>query len=175
MKQGKLLLLDSNPTSGLCQMLQGVFESSDGLNARFHPESLKRDISNLLTKDLSKIVSNFNPDTVFLISSHSLFNHTCTLLRSLRTEFTNIPLLLVMDECPPEGVFDLLKLGATDFITPPLRPADVLPRIWRLLEQNTPTEILHQTLMEKIGLQHIIGKDPVFLAEIQKIPLVVKK
>lgn len=174
MKQGKLLLLDSNPTSGLCQMLQGVLESSNGLNAPLHHETLKTDVSHLHTKDISKIVSNFNPGTVFLISPHSLFNHTCTLLRSLRTKFTNIPLLLVMDECPPEEVFDLLKLGATDFITPPLKPADILPRIWRLLEKNTPTETLHQTLMEKIGLQHIIGKDPVFLAEIQKIPLVAK-
>jgi Response regulator containing CheY-like receiver, AAA-type ATPase, and DNA-binding domains len=84
------------------------------------------------------------------------------------------PVILVIDECPHEEILDLLKAGVTDFITPPLRPADIIPRIWRLLVQNTPTEILHQTLLEKVGLQHIIGKDPAFLAEIQKIPRVAK-
>lgn len=174
MKQGKILLLDSNPTSNLCQMLQGVLESADGLNAWLYLEFLKMDVSNLLTKDISKIVPSFNPDMIFLISSHTLFQHASTLLQSIRMEFTKIPVILVMDECPPEAVFDLLKVGATDFITPPLRSTDILPRIWRLLEQNTVTETIHQTLMEKIGLKQIIGRSPAFLEEIQKIPIIAK-
>lgn len=174
MKQGKILLLENNPTTTLGQMLQGVLESPNGLHAPLHHESVRMEVSNLHMRGISKIVPGFDPDMIFLISSYALLNHASTLLRSVRTEFTKIPVFLVMDECPPDEVFDLLKAGATDFITPPLRPADILPRIWRFLEQNTPTEILHQTLMEKIGLQHIIGKNPAFLAEIQKIPLVAK-
>ncbi len=174
MKQGKALLLDIYPTSNLCQMLQGVLDSSEDRNIKLRHESLKMDVSNLLTKELSKIVSGFNPDMIFLISSHSLFNHISTLLQSMRMEFTKIPIMLVMDECPPEAVFDLLKRGATDFITPPLKPADILPRIWRLLEQHIVGETTHQTLMENVGLQQIVGENPGFLAEIQKIPLVAK-
>ncbi len=174
MKQGKILLLDIYPTSNLCQMLQGVLESSGSLNAQLHHESLKIDVSNLLTKELFKTVANFNTDMIILISSHTLFHHTGTLLQSMRMEFKKIPILLVMDECPPEEVFDLLKLGATDFITLPLNPADILPRIWRLLKQNTIAETVHQTLIEKIGLKHIIGESPAFLAETKKIPIVAK-
>lgn len=87
MKQGKILLLDIYPTSNLCQMLQGVLESSGSLNAQLHHESLKIDVSNLLTKELFKTVANFNTDMIILISSHTLFHHTGTLLQSMRMEF----------------------------------------------------------------------------------------
>lgn len=174
MKQGKILLIDNNPETTLGQMLQGVLALSNGLHAPLHYESIRMEVSNLHRRGISKIAPDFDPDMIFLISSHALLNHASALLQSVRTEFTKIPVFLVMDEFPPEEVFDLLRAGATDFITPPLRPTDILPRIWRLLEQNTPAEMVHQTLMEKVGLQHIIGKNPAFLAEIQKIPLVAK-
>ncbi len=174
MKDGKILLLDMDPASGLYQMLQGALESPDGQNFHLHHESLKIDASNLITRDISIIVSDFDPDIIFLISSHALTHHTITVLRLLRTEFMKIPILVVIDECSTEEVFDLLKLGATDFITPPLRSTDILPCVWRLLEQNTVTETRHQSLMERIGLRQIIGKSPAFLSEIQKIPLIAK-
>ncbi|NUO07524.1 MAG: sigma-54-dependent Fis family transcriptional regulator [Candidatus Brocadia sp.] len=174
MKQGKILLLDINTTSSLCQMLQEAFESSVDTNVQLNHGSFKIDISNLHPNDLSKIISGFNPDMIFLVSSCSLLNQAGTLLQSIRKEFIKIPVVLVTDACPPDEVFDLLELGATDFITPPFKSTDILPRIWRVLEQNTITERTHQTLMEKIGLQQIIGESPAFLAEIRKIPLVAK-
>jgi len=175
MKESNLLLLDINPTSGLGKTLQETFNASNGLNIPLNCKSVEIETSHLTTKNIAKIALTFHPDIIFLISAYAVHHHVYyTLLQSVITVFTKIPVILVMDKCPDEEVFDLLKTGATDFITPPFKSADILTRIWRLLEQNTPAERIHQTLMEKIGLQQIIGKSPAFLAEIEKIPLVAK-
>lgn len=42
-----------------------------------------------------------------------------------------------MADCQPGEMFVLLKCGATDFITPPFKSVDILPRIWRLLEEKS--------------------------------------
>jgi DNA-binding NtrC family response regulator len=74
----------------------------------------------------------------------------------------------------PDGLFDLLECGAADFITPPLKAHDILPRIWRLTKQKDQRERLVQSLKEKIGLQHLIGESAAFRAAIETIPLIAR-
>jgi two-component system response regulator GlrR len=65
-----------------------------------------------------------------------------------------------------------LKNGAADFITPPLKEIDILPRIWRLLEGKTNEETLTLKLKKKLGLKQMVGESVPFLEEIKKIPIV---
>ena len=69
---------------------------------------------------------------------------------------------------------ELLRFGASDFITTPMKSTDVIPRIWRVLEKKSPQEMLVHTLKNKIGLRQLIGEGSAFLAEIEKIPLMAK-
>ena len=71
-------------------------------------------------------------------------------------------------------MFSLIKLGAVDFITPPLQKIDILPRLWRLLEHKREQNTLTYRLKEKLGLKQLIGESPLFLDEIKKIPTVAK-
>lgn len=51
-------------------------------------------------------------------------------------------------------------------------------QIWHVLQNTKPSNTddtpLLETLKEKIGLSHIIGESPAFLAELQKIPRIAR-
>ena len=64
--------------------------------------------------------------------------HTC-LAESQRDQ---LPVIVAVDACQPDAMFSLLNLGAADFITPPFKEIDILPRMWRLLKRKTKEETL---------------------------------
>jgi DNA-binding NtrC family response regulator len=68
----------------------------------------------------------------------------------------------------------MLKLGAADFITPPLKANDILPRLWRLLEHKQHTQSLTHKFKEKLGLKQMVGESPTFLDETKKIPVLAR-
>jgi DNA-binding NtrC family response regulator len=69
----------------------------------------------------------------------------------------------------------LLDLQPDDFIIPPFRATDVLPRLWRLRRVREPQEDeFVRQLKEKLGLRQLVGQSPAFVAEIRKLPLVAR-
>jgi DNA-binding NtrC family response regulator len=72
-------------------------------------------------------------------------------------------------------MFELIKLGAADFIIPPLTPTGILPRLWRLLDQTCLGETFVQKMKEKLNRpKGLIGESPAFLGAIDKVTLVAK-
>src|SRR5260370_10784573 len=71
-------------------------------------------------------------------------------------------------------MLELLQRGASDFITPPLRAGDALPRVWRLLDRPSSAESVVRALTERAGLKLLIGQTESFLAEVKKIPLIAR-
>ena len=84
------------------------------------------------------------------------------------------PIIAVVENFQFDDVVELLKLGITDFLTPPLKAIDIIPRLCHLREQKSQKEKLTQILKERIGLKQLVGKSPAFLAEIAKIPMIAK-
>ena len=175
-KQAKILLLDFNPEGGLGATLQEILKSSSSLDVQLKLESFETCEPTFCNIDLPGIVSRFNPDAIFLLLSPRLLKESGAVFQLVKREPSAIPIVVVMEANKPDEIFDLLKLGATDFITPPLKTINVIPRIWRLLEQarQGEGELVVHTLKEKIGLKQLVGESPVFLAEIRKIPIVAK-
>src|SRR5262249_45189675 len=66
------------------------------------------------------------------------------------------------------------ELGASDFVTPPLKAVDIIPRIWRLTERKGRSERLVQHLKEKIRLQQMIGESEAFRVATKKISLIAR-
>jgi DNA-binding NtrC family response regulator len=93
-------------------------------------------------------------------------------LQSISRERLELPIIVVPDACNPDEMFSLLKIGAADFITLPLKAIDILPRLWRLLEHKQHARTLTHRLKEKLGLKKIVGKSQIFLEETKKIPIV---
>jgi DNA-binding NtrC family response regulator len=103
-----------------------------------------------------------------------LLKQARVLIQSIRREDLGPPIIIVVEESEPDEMLELLRVGAADFITHPLKTMDVILRLWRLLEQSSRRGALPHTLRERLGLKLLVGKSPVFLAEINKIPLVAK-
>ena len=174
MKEARILLLDMDPASGLGSTLRKILESSLNLGITLRHESVTVFQPTLADSDLSTIISRFNPDLLFLVLSPSQLKQVGVLFQSMSREYSELPIIAVIEECQPDQMLALLKLGAADFITPPLKAIDVLPRLWRLLEQTRRSEILTHRLKEKLGLNQFVGESAAFLAVVRKIPLVAK-
>ena len=82
------------------------------------------------------------------------------MFQSISRERMGLPIIVVPEACKPDDMFSLLKLGAADFITPPLKAIDILPRLWRLLEHKQQARTLTHRLKEKLGLKQMVGESP---------------
>ncbi len=63
--------------------------------------------------------------------------------------------MLIIEGGEPEKLAELLKLDNVDFITPPLRAYDVLPRLDRLFEAPLANGLLARRMKEKLGLKRL--------------------
>jgi len=174
MKEARILLLDLNPAGPLGNTLGRILKSSLKPGIQLRHESVGVFESALFHSELPSIISRFDPDVVFLVLSPSHLKQAGALFQSIGREPSELPIIAVIEECKPDQILTLLKLGIADFITPALKAIDVLPRVWRLLEQTRRAKTLTHKLKEKLGLKQLVGESPVFLAVIKKIPLVAK-
>ncbi len=67
-------------------------------------------------------------------------------------------------------VFPVLEMGAADFLLPPLRRSELLPRLMRQARVTRRGDALVQKLKEDIGLKQIIGESPAFLEKVRCVP-----
>ena len=64
----------------------------------------------------------------------------------------------------------MLEMGASDFLLPPLRRSELLPRLMRQARVTCRGDAFVQKLKEDIGLKQIIGESPAFLERVQCVP-----
>ncbi|MGH9838857.1 MAG: sigma 54-interacting transcriptional regulator [Blastocatellia bacterium] len=122
---------------------------------------------------LTERVSRISPSVIFLVSPQKLLRQAKSLFQSLRQQPPEAPVVFVTDADAPAEMFEIIQLGAADFITPPFTPTGILPRLWRLLEQTLRGETLSHNLKEKPGGDKtMIGESPAFLEAVNKIPLI---
>ena len=168
-----ILLLDLNPADALCESLRTVldesFRSDFTLQLRGVPGN---DVASI--EDSARTVSQLKASIVLVVLPSDLGTKALALLDSLRRYSPDVPVIAVVDASEPVLMLQLLRHGASDFITPPLKPIDVVPRVCRLLEQlrqqGAPVHALKQTL----GLKRLVGESPAFVAEISKFPIIAR-
>jgi two-component system response regulator GlrR len=172
MTKPTILLLDLHQSKDLSNALRRILDCNFKLithKESHEGEGLPRD----LNVDLAAAVPSGQYDLIFGILPQHLPNPSL-LLQNTETTRAGVPLIIVVDEAEPSKMFELLKLGAADYITPPLKAVNILPRVWRLLERRHPTQDVTQALKAKLGLKQLIGRSPAFLLEMEKIPLVAR-
>src|SRR5215813_1684731 len=170
MQHYKILLLDFVPRQNTGEDLERL------LAASCMPSTLQREVfadvgqPNL---DLNWLADS-DSSLVFLVLPHYALDQAPILIQSIKGPDPEIPIMVVIDGCSPDETLKVLQAGAADFLTPPLRPADTLPRVWRLLDRLSRKDKFAQALKESVGLKRLIGRTPVFLAELKKIPLIAR-
>ena len=174
MQRKKVLLLDLDLTGGSSETLRSLLEPSFGTDIELSRLPDTFGTASFAESAVTRIRLDFKRDLIFILITGHLVRQAATLIETIRRCNTQVPLIIVIDSMGPDEMCGLLRLGATDFVTHPLRTLDILPRVRRLLDINLPAEKLTQALKEKLGLSQLIGESPGFLAEVQKIPLVSK-
>lgn len=173
MKQTNVLLLDLQAPSEMSAALHGVLESTPHLNLRFQKAAINK--NEMHETALGELVSKINPAVIFWVSPLSVLQRAKSLFQSLRRQPLSPPVVVVSDSEAPDEMIEVIKLGAEDFITPPFKPINILPRLWRLLEQTVYGETLAQrNRINPNGLKHLIGESEAFMQVVSKIPLVAK-
>ena len=171
MKEVKIFLLDLNPSSDVGSALGKILESFPKLGVQLKHESPKEIKSALCDGELCSSISRSNSDLIFMVLSPSHLEQGRALFQSISKERLELPIIVVPEACKPDEMFSLLKLGAADFITPPLKAIDILSR---LLEHKQQAQKLTHKLKKKLGLKQLVGESPIFLEETKKIPRVAK-
>ena len=110
---------------------------------------------------------------VLCLSRQSLFA-AAAIFPLVREHCHAVPIIAAAQTADPQEWPEVLKLGPDDFITPPFRPVDVLPRLWRWQPRPSECDSTLLQLKEKLGLKQLIGESPVLLAEIKKIPPIAR-
>lgn len=120
-------------------------------------------------------IDHLQPQLIFLVldSDHS---EKAELFMNFLHEKGLEPIVLALLEAPTsEIIISLLKAGIADVISPPFKSENVVPRIWRVLNccRGSDEKLLGR-LKEKLGLRKMIGRNPAFLCEVNKIPLIAR-
>ena len=89
---------------------------------------------------------------------------------SLQQAFPHRPVLVTTANPDAFDVFPVLEMGASDFLLPPLRRSELLPRLKRQALVACRGDALVQKLKEDIGLKQIIGESPAFLEKVRCVP-----
>ena len=170
MRQANILLLDCCPESDLADSLWDI------LAPAFTPgEHLRRSLRPARPGGgWPAEAEDFEPQLVFLTLDGGELPRAVDTVESLGRGRAETAIMLVVEGWEAVEVLELLRHGAADFITPPLRSADILPRVWRLLEHLTWRGDPTHALTEKIGLKRLVGQAANFVSEIGKIPLVAR-
>jgi two-component system response regulator GlrR len=174
MEEARVFILDLNPRSGLRHLIKGILESSQKPHIRVYEGRYGVGGGSAGQNESRSDFSSVHPNLIILLLGSNPLSQTSEVIQSLHTESYKAPVIAVFEGNRSDDIIELLKLGVVDFITPPLRSVDLLPRIWRILEWMAGREPVTETLKERIGIGQLVGKNPAFLAEIGKIPLVAR-
>ena len=175
MKRAKILMLNLNPSDCLGDDLRCIVESQFDVDEVKIWEKIGSDsAATECGKKLAQIIPRSNSSVIFVVQSADRLKHTRRLFQSPGIEIPRIPLLVVVDEADPDEMIEWIRQLAADFLTKPLKTIDVLPRVWRLLDQSSESKTELMRAREELGMRQLVGESETFLTEIEKLPLVAK-
>jgi two-component system, NtrC family, response regulator GlrR len=175
LKSAKILILNLNPSDRLGDDLRCIVESQfDVEEVKIWDEIGTDPATTEYGQNLAQLIRLSNPSVIFVVQSAGRLKHTRSLFLSSAIQDLTIPLLVVVDEAEPDEMIQWIRQLAADFLTKPLKKIDVLPRLWRLLDQSSEAETEVLRVKEELGMRQLVGESETFLKEIEKLPLVAK-
>jgi two-component system, NtrC family, response regulator GlrR len=159
----------AGPGRELCDILSSGKFAGSQIRGKIAVTYKAVDSPSLDESALSRVVAA-ESSVVFLIVSKDQLGDARRLLRDLKGRARECSALIVTEAVDPSELVEMLRLGAADFITPPLKACDIIPRLWRLLGRSSGDSALLDSIKEKVGLQRMIGESRVFRDVVDKIP-----
>ena len=159
MRPARILILNLNPSDCLGADLHAIVESQfDVEEVKFEEQIGPDSEATECGKKLARVISSSGSDfsVIIAVQSADRLKHTRRLFLSPEIEIPTKPLLVVVDEAEPEEMIEWIKQLAADFITKPLKTIDVLPRIWRLLDQASESETELRQIKQELGMRQLV-------------------
>src|SRR5688572_26139538 len=173
MMSQKALLVDAAAQTHLCSALRDVLHHHFQLNVLTNPTHRAVSDEDRTDSTIQDVISNFEPLVIFLILSPELQDNGI-LLRSVKKAASMVPIIAVLEHGEPKEVFELLRSGATDFITPPLNASNVLPRTWKLLQPAANSLKDTQLFARGANLHQLVGESSDFVNLLKRIPQIAR-
>jgi len=184
-------LFDWNPDADLSHQLTSILRINPDYVFQFNRNV--RSGSPMHNK-IRRFVYGCRGDLVIAIISPSSITPARLLLQYLNRQRRRIPVVIILEGNDDRTIGDLLRRGAADFITLPLRAEEVTTRVQRIIEHspsyegfsmenthNPQNETDEQNggnetdcVEERDFMRMLIGKSSVFVREVNKIPFVAK-
>lgn len=185
-------LFDWNPDADVSHQLTSILHINPDYVFQFNRNV--RSGSPLHNK-IRRFVYGCRGDLVIAIISSSCITPARLLLQYLNRQRRRIPVVIILEGNDNRTISDLLRRGAADFITLPLRAEEVIPRVHKILEhsptndgfsmenihnlENETDELNDENQTTDCGdendsMRMLIGKSSVFVREVNKIPFVAK-
>jgi DNA-binding NtrC family response regulator len=150
--------------------LQILFEADPGNKFQVRHQRIAPGEFSAAAGKLAALFSKFIPDVAFVVLGAEVRGVVGEVLKLFGTGKLVCPVVAVLETSEPKAAAEALNEGADDFLVPPLRAVDVLPRLWRLIGQAQADDLTIVELKEKLGLQRFVGESLVLMKEIKKIP-----
>lgn len=165
-----VLILDFNPIFELPTPLESQLRAMTNPSVSIHRDSLHGLGMTEAIKKLPAAVVRTKPDLLLLLLSDEAQASAESIFRALLGGNRCPPILVVPCSEEPSGISLLYQLGASDYLVPPFRSAEVHPRIKRLLAYGCGQQNPVAALKERLGLKQFVGESPALMEQVQKIP-----
>ncbi len=172
-KPTNILLLNYGRSTNLAVALENILLSRNDFSAKVYSQSTPEPGSESI-ECVKGFILEYEPDIIIITVGDALLKDFRVSLPEISASISQIPFLVVLDEGKPDDMHEILKSGACDYIVPPLKDIDVLPRVWQLVENTRKKHRLLKSLKQKLGMRKIVGKSAVFMKELEKISLLCK-
>ena len=166
----KVLLIDGCPSRELGSELFGILHEAEPRRFQLRRENSEPS-AGTGEGGLRELVQRWQPSMLFWVVPSDNPARMIPRLAGIHETF-NRPIVIVSEAGEPAEVFEVLKHGAHDFITPPLKQCEILPRVWQVLEQERWQD--NGAEPDGLALNGLIGKSAAFWMEARKIPLLAK-
>jgi DNA-binding NtrC family response regulator len=165
----KLLLVDLFPQDDVLIEVRAVLGSASNLSWEIKHETLASEAIGSAARRLSSVKSRFQPDINLLSigpNSSDLAEH---ILEILRCASGGVGTLVLSSQRAYEPMAALLARGASDYVIPPLRAIDLLPRIRRLVRWPSQAESSAEAIKDELGLSGFIGQSAALMEELKNV------
>lgn len=163
-----LQLLNVGCGGQLYETLVAILKSSFADHFRWHCVA---ELNSECQSEFLETLEPSNPLIVLLINDSGGFSQTGSFIQEIKARKSDAEIIVITEECDAGEMFDPMKLGASDFIAPPVNVSTALSRILKLLDKTEQRQAVTHSLKTIVGMKLLIGQSPSFLAETRKIPL----
>jgi two-component system, NtrC family, response regulator GlrR len=155
--------------------LEGVRESMPSCDYQAAELRITCPATDYEVAQIGEAVASWNPDLLVLVLLSDPVVPAWILFSELAGKNKwKVPMLVVCPTARPKEVAQLLKLGALEVVTTPLRLAELVPRLLASRDRAEQQKCPVAKLRAALGLEHIIGDSPALVALIKQIPRIAK-